>query len=304
MPPVDEAHQAFHDELVRHRLIIASDVPGIWGRSATFEDVLNRFNAFVTAAAASDGAEQVHFPPVISRRLLERSEYLDSFPQLAGTVFSFTGDEGQARELSRCAHEGEGWSRLQSQTDVVLIPAACYPIYPTFRGVMPDAGRSVDMWSYCFRHEPSMDPARMQMFRVREFVRAGSQQMVLDWRARWLERGLTLLRSLGLDAEAEAASDPFFGRAGRMLAANQREQGFKFEVLVPISSTEHRTAVCSFNYHQDHFGQLFDIRQSNGEPAQTACLGFGLERVTLALFKQHGFDVREWPAPVRTALWS
>ena len=31
----------------------------------------------------------------------------------------------------------------------------------------------MDVFSYCFRHEPSVDPARMQMFRMREFVRIG-----------------------------------------------------------------------------------------------------------------------------------
>jgi len=37
--------------------------------------------------------------------------------------------------------------------------------------------------------------------------------------------------------------------------------------------------------------------------ASTACLGFGLERVTLALIKTHGFDPLGWPADVRALLW-
>jgi seryl-tRNA synthetase len=304
MTALDEAQRAFHQALVQHKLIIPTEVPGTWGRSAVFEDVLTRFNARVSALSAADRAEQFHFPPVIGRRLLEKSEYLDSFPQLAGTVFSFQGSDADARELSRKVHAGEDWSASQTRTEVTLIPAACYPIYPTMAGTLPASGRSIDMWTYCFRHEPSMDPARMQMFRVREFVRAGTPETVLSWRAQWLQRGLDLLRSLGLEAESDVASDPFFGRAGRMLAANQREGEFKFEVLVPIASREERTAVCSFNYHQEHFGQLFEIRTEDGAVAHTACLGFGLERVTLALFKAHGFDVREWPAPVRASLWS
>jgi hypothetical protein len=32
-------------------------------------------------------------------------------------------------------------------------------------------------------------------------------------------------------------------------------------------------------------------------------VGFGLERVALALFRHHGFDVEAWPQGVRRVLW-
>jgi seryl-tRNA synthetase len=127
--------------------------------------------------------------------------------------------------------------------------------------------------------------------------------VVVEWRDMWLERGVELLRSLGLPAKSDVASDPFFGRGGRMLAGTQREQKLKFEVLVPVISEEHPTALCSFNYHQDHFGKIFDIKTHAGEIAETACLGFGLERCVMALFKTHGMVPSEWPAAVRSKLW-
>jgi len=37
--------------------------------------------------------------------------------------------------------------------------------------------------------------------------------------------------------------------------------------------------------------------------ANTACLGFGLERVVMALFKTHGFEPKTWPLAVRERLW-
>jgi seryl-tRNA synthetase len=119
----------------------------------------------------------------------------------------------------------------------------------------------------------------------------------------WLQRGLTLLLSLGLDARSDVASDPFFGRGGKMMALNQKEQKLKFEVLVPVISAENPTAVCSFNFHQDHFGSKWEIKTEEGEVANTACLGFGLERVVMALFKTHGFETANWPAAVRKQLW-
>ena len=143
----------------------------------------------------------------------------------------------------------------------------------------------------------------MQAFRVREFVRVGSADAVIEWRNMWLQRGVDLLLSLDLPAKSDVAADPFFGRGGRMLAANQREQKLKFEVLVPVISEENPTAVCSFNYHQEHFGKIFEINTPDWAIAQTACLGFGMERVVMALFRTHGYVPAEWPKHVREQLW-
>jgi seryl-tRNA synthetase len=132
-------------------------------------------------------------------------------------------------------------------------------------------------------------------------VRFGSPDVVAGWRDDWCGRALALLRGLGLRAESVDAADPFFGRAGRMLAASQREQRLKFEVVVPIASAE-PTAVASFNYHQDHFASAYGIHMEDGTQAHTACLGFGHERITLALLKTHGLDTAAWPDEVRTEL--
>jgi seryl-tRNA synthetase len=186
----------------------------------------------------------------------------------------------------------------------VLNPAACYPVYPSFTGTVPEKGRLVPMLNWVYRHEPSPEPTRMQSFRVREFVRVGTPEQVVEWRDMWLQRGLELLHSLQLPAKSDVAADPFFGRGGKILAMNQKEQKLKFEVLVPVISATDPTAVCSFNFHQDHFGTNFDIKTPDGQVANTACLGFGLERVTMALFKAHGFDPKAWPTAVRERLWA
>ncbi len=301
-----ETQTAFRDALVRHGLLIPMGVEGLYGRSGVFEDVVERFNALVSQWGKDDGAEVMRFPPALNRRHFEASEYLNSFPQLAGTVHSFEGGERDHQTLLRQLTAGEDWTGQQRATDVVLTPAACYPVYPTVaaRGLLPAGGRTVDVYSTCFRHEPSLDPARMQLFRMREYVRIGTPEQVMAFRRSWLERGRLLMESLGVPVAIDLANDPFFGRAGRMLAANQRDQGLKFELLIPITSEEKPTACLSFNYHQDHFGLLWDIRTADGETAHTACVGFGMERVALALFRHHGFDVEEWPDAVRAVLWS
>jgi seryl-tRNA synthetase len=61
--------------------------------------------------------------------------------------------------------------------------------------------------------------------------------------------------------------------------------------------------VASFNYHREHFSSIFELLQPNGELAHTACVGFGLERITLALLSRHGLDPDAWPNEVTALLW-
>lgn len=293
----------FHAGLVEHGLVLPTGVKGAYGRGPALEGIVRAFNAIIDRIAQADGAQEVMFPPIVPRALVEKMGYMDSFPQLAGSVHSFTGNDAQARELSERVHAGGPWEELLSPTEVMLAPAACYPVYPAFSGLLPGKGRLITVMNWVFRHEPSDEPTRLQSFRMREFVRMGQPADVVAWRDDWLRRGLELLRGLGLPAQSDVAADPFFGRVGKMLAANQVEQRLKFEILVPVISLDKPTAICSFNWHQDHFSSKFGIRGADGSVAHTACLGFGLERVALALVKAHGFEPQDWPAEVRAQLW-
>ncbi|HEY0278574.1 MAG TPA: amino acid--[acyl-carrier-protein] ligase [Solirubrobacterales bacterium] len=292
----------FLRDLVDTGYLIESGVPGVYGRGEAFERVRLGFDAKVTAAAADETPEHMVFPPLMPRRQMEDLGYLKSFPHLACTIFAFDGDEEQAAEQERRAEAHQDWSGYQEMTDLVLKPAACYPVYPAVagRGPLAAGGVMVDAGgTYVFRHEPSGDPARLQAFHQREIVRIGEPDTVVEWRDRWRERALELLRSVELDARPDVASDPFFGRTGRLLARSQRAQELKFEVLVPIAGDE-PTAVASFNYHQDHFSAVYGIEMASAEDsiAHTACLGFGLERITLALVRRHGLDQERWPTAV------
>jgi hypothetical protein len=106
MPATDYDPQKFHDGLVAAGLIVPVGVYGAFGRNHVFEDILDRFNALITRLAAADRAEYFVFPPVIDRKVLEKTDYMDSFPHLAGTVHSFLGKELDARKLSERIHAG------------------------------------------------------------------------------------------------------------------------------------------------------------------------------------------------------
>jgi seryl-tRNA synthetase len=143
----------------------------------------------------------------------------------------------------------------------------------------------------------------MQAFRMHEFVYLGDADMAVAHRDTWLERSAHVLGGLGLSVTAVLASDPFFGRAGKLLSANQRGESLKHEIVTSVRPGEGPIAVASSNCHLDHFGRGFGIETANGAVAHSACVGFGTERITLALFAAHGLDPEQWPAGVRDQLW-
>jgi seryl-tRNA synthetase len=276
---------SFREELFERGLLVDSGVPGVYGHGPEFERVRLAFDDAVTRAAAAEGPETLRFPPVVPRRQLEDAGFFNSFPHLVGTVFALQGDELQERA-----------------TELALLPAACYPVYPAVaaRGPLAGNGVTVDTGpAYVFRHEPSDDPGRLQSFHMRELVRMGAPEAVRAWQEDWRDRSLELFGALGLEAESDVGADPFFGRTGKMLADSQREQQLKFEILAPI---EGATAIASFNYHQEHFSSTYGLELEGGGVAHTACLGFGHERVVLALLRRHGLDVGAWPGEARSEL--
>jgi seryl-tRNA synthetase len=300
----DDGYGTFRRELIDSGLVLDAGVEGLYGRSLAYEEIVSGIISLTTRTGVDDGATTLHFPPVIPRWLLERTDYLKSFPDLTGSVHTFRGDDKLHARLLALVEAGDDWVEVLEPADVVLRPAACHPVYPLCTdGPLPAEGRRFEVQGWCFRHEPSPDPARMMAFRMHEFVYVGDPAGADKHRDVWLERGTSMLESLGLDIDVVVANDPFFGRVGKMMAANQREEALKLEFVTPITSTTAPTAISSVNRHQDHFGLTFGIRSADGEVAHSACFAVGVDRTALALLHTHGLDPKTRPAEVRARLW-
>ncbi|AWF80219.1 amino acid--[acyl-carrier-protein] ligase [Microbulbifer sp. A4B17] len=296
---------SFREKLFNAGLLIETEVKGIYGFSEGFNYVIRFIDNIVSEMGFKDNAQSVRFPPVIKRSLVERCGYLEKFPHLAGTVYSFCGDDCAHAQMQLAMAAGDDPTNFQQPTDVMLTPAACYPIYPMISELspLPQGGVVFDVQSTCYRNEPSDDPVRMQSFRMREYVRAGEEMEVLEFRNVWMRRAQEFCSELGLDFEIKVANDPFFGRSGRLLADNQRKNSLKYELLIPVSNWEEPTACASFNYHEDHFGEIWSIRTATGNVAKSACVSFGYERLALALIAHHGTSINSWlPASVRAGM--
>ncbi len=296
----EQEQKAFLSLLINSGFFIASSSPGLFGRTSKFENIVKGLEAFIVEVTGE--AEVAHFPPVMPRQILESSGFMDSMPHLAGLVHCFCGDEKDYQKVKARLASGEDWGDLLTLSDLSHAPAACYPLYPTCTGTLPEGGRLVHLGTTCFRHEPSPDPTRLQSFRMRELVRLDTSDNVLTWRESWFTRAIEFLQQLGLAPERVEASDPFFGRGGRVMANTQREQKLKFELTVKVYEEGPDLAVMSLNYHQDHFGKQFNIKTADGEVAHSGCMGFGIERIVLAMIKRHGPDIQRWPVSVKLLL--
>jgi seryl-tRNA synthetase len=278
-------------------------IDGVYARTALYEQVIDALSSLITRNR-EPGTEVLKFPPVMSRRILEKSGYLKSFPHLLGCVSCLHGTEAELRTAVEHFERGKDWTSSLSPADLVLTPASCYPLYPLVasRGNVGAGGLVFDVSCDCFRREPSKELDRLQSFRMREYVCLGTPPQIDAFRKRWLAWAKTFADQLKLPYRVEQASDPFFGRGGKLMATSQIEQSLKFELLIALHSTDRPTACMSFNYHRDHFGSTWNISNESGEVAHSGCVAFGIDRLAVALFWTHGLDPKQWPSQVREAL--
>lgn len=117
-----DAQISFLDRLFSAGLLLDTGVDGLYGRSGRFEDVIAAFERLIDRTGGSDDAEAIRFPPGMNRAIFEKSGYMKSFPQLAGTIHSFCGCELDHVNLIQCMDAGKDWTKEQEATDIVLTP--------------------------------------------------------------------------------------------------------------------------------------------------------------------------------------
>jgi seryl-tRNA synthetase len=58
----------------------------------------------------------------------------------------------------------------------------------------------------------------------------------------------------------------------------------------------------SLNYHRDHFGNVWALRNADGDISHTSCVAFGMDRLAIALFATHGVNLADWPISLPATL--
>ena len=134
-------------DAIAEALLLPSGIDGVYARTAVFEDVVAGLARLISrlpragnrSAAVSAGDE----PPAIGE--IGLSEKLSAFSRLR--VLPRTASETEIRDAVERYEAGEDWTTALSAADLVLSPAACYPVYPlaASRGEVPAEGLLFDV---------------------------------------------------------------------------------------------------------------------------------------------------------------
>jgi seryl-tRNA synthetase len=276
-------------------------------------NVLRLFRFFENeflSLARSYGADENHYPVLVPLSLLERLRYFTHFPQHVTFCSHLPEDLPTLEWFAARASGGDGTvdahmrERLAAPTHA-LKPAVCLPCYGQQRGrrLARDEVVAVTMQNHVLRYEGGRVRSleRLWDFSVRDVVVFGSGRDLERLRMDVMERAIALCRELDLDARIELANDPFFLDASRHKSVYQRLGEVKYELTLDLPQRGYRLAASSFNLHRDFYTSIYDIRLAEGALAETACMGFGLERWTYGFLSQKGVDPSAWPARVRRA---
>jgi hypothetical protein len=267
---------------------LPAGVPGVFVTGAPFESMMDIVAAHLGHLFEPEAPVRLGAPPVISVAELEKLGYPETFPHLLGTVHAYAGDEAAWRS----------GDRGQEATDLAVLPAVCYHVYPHLAGQVLPAPVVVDISGYCFRNERTTEPGRRRSFRMRELIRVDAPDELRGWRTTWLDRLSGWLGEVGVPVVVEPATDPFFGDGQRLIGRMQRAEELKLECVGEVADGV-RQALLSGNLHKDHFSAHYGFSLPGG-PAYTGCFGIGVDRIVLALLHRHGEDPRRWPAALRT----
>lgn len=251
----------------------------------------------IASLCAADTEDHWCVPPAIDFATLARADYFASFPQWL-TLVGHLPDSPEilAGVADACDHRA-ALAKAATPPRAAMNPAVCYHVYSALSGTTVESPTIVTVQSQCWRHEGArhVPLERGWAFTMREIVCIGTVSDVQEFMERWVERVGEFADALDLDATIALAADPFFAPASRAKQLLQQVKELKRELLLPVDPCR-RIAASSFNLHDTFFGNAFSITLTDGRPATTGCVAFGLERWLLAFLVRHGPSSAGWPS--------
>lgn len=247
---------------------------------------------FVSWAKQINAREHL-FPALIPAGELQKIDYFSSFPQLATFAITLQRNEKNLcafRDRNAKNTSGDVNLTLTSAVQNVLTPAACYHFYIHYQNRDLASALYLTTRCTCHRREEQYKPLQRQWnFNMRELVCIGNEQEVDVFLTQHQERISEFVNELGIKAQWQTATDPFF----------QPEENQKYiaQKLFPVKQElvlENGLAIASINRHFQHFGEHFSITHSK-QSAFSGCVAFGLERwlYAIATSQQKQMDKRK-----------
>jgi len=270
--------------------------PGVSGLRGPVGALRREIEEALADIARAETPNEWCAPAGVSLETLERAQYFSSFPQWLSTASHLSSDEAGLQAIASSASPALAARSAVGAAEIALPPAVCYNTYAALADSTIEAPLLMTAQGTCWRHEGEARAAleRGWAFTMREIVCLGTPWDVKSLLDRGVERASALAARLGLETEVVVASDPFFAPSARGRAALQRIKGLKHELVFRFPDGR-PLAIASFNDHEEFFGDAFAITLSDGTPASSGCVAFGLERWLLAVLVAYGVNPADWP---------
>jgi len=256
--------------------------------------------------AETQAADEEFFPVSVRTESLAKAGYFNSFSQHAYFVSPLTLsveaiESAQSGEIFDAEADASVKQHLQTP-EWVLSPTVCHHCFESRSGRTESSQQTVTALNQCSRYEVH-DTGGLQRLRhywMREIIyfrpNAKDVQSALD---DILKVTTDYLRKWGISFRVSSASDPFFLDSGSSKRLFQTSFLLKRELQLPVEGKH--IACASFNNHQESLTGAFEISAEEGSVA-SGCVGWGYDRLILALFSQLGPNVDQWPEAVRSDL--
>jgi len=267
-------------------------------------------HAVLVRIARPFGAVEEAYPNCIPLTDLGATDHFASFPEHLHFLTHLIQDLDILDAFAADARAEGGAVRPQtprlSPVQLVHNPSTCYHCYAARRGTTIAGDVAITAIAKCHRYEAAnhADFGRLLEFSLREVIFLGSPDYVRACREKTLELVQALATDWQLAGDLLPSNDPFFTSDFAAKAGQQHRFAMKFEYRATLPGMTKMLAIMSSNLHGPTFSKTFALRRDGG-PLHTGCLGFGLERLALALIAQHGHDPQAWPAALRSdfAAW-
>ena len=256
--------------------------------------------------AEKQSAHEEFFPISVRAESLAKAGYFNTFAQHAFFVSPLELSMNailSAQDDSIFDPDADPQTRQNLQApEWVLSPTVCHHCFESRSGQSATNQQTITALNQCSRYEvhDTSGLQRLRHYWMREiiyfrpdakFVQAALEDI--------LEVTTQRLRRWGLSFKVVSASDPFFLDSGSSKRLFQTALLLKRELQMPVSGKY--IACASFNNHQQSLTNTFEISSDQGEIA-SGCVGWGYDRLILAMFSQLGPDIHLWPEVVRSDL--
>lgn len=236
------------------------------------------------------GAEEINVPSMILTETIDKSGYFETGCQHISFVAPITNNPSKFDEFQK------KYSELYKEKQVynyvkkpkyILNPALCLHCYPLLKGYKFDNKSDVILTvkGSCFRDESGNlnNQERLHEFSMREIVFFTNDYKIKKYQKESINFFYLLGRLIGLDFKLEIANDIFFSDNAEKQLFSQLISDDKIELCIYCNNVSEYISVASINKHHNHFSKPFELKDENEKLINTMCIGFGLDRLVLAL---------------------